>query len=162
MLQGIVNRAQRSIDTLVSKYVTRIAVAVPFVIALGFGTAAASIKLTEEFGSTFGHMILAGTFAAIGLAAAAAIAMSGPNPLPVSVPSEPGAAVPEAVSDDGASGVSPELLMTAIGAIGPAALPGLIRLIARNMPLILLAVILSYLLFSNQRDSEPRLDPSTN
>ena len=36
MLQGLINRAQRSIDALASKYVMRVAVAVPFVIAQQF------------------------------------------------------------------------------------------------------------------------------
>ena len=67
MFQEIANRAQRAIDTLVSKYVTRLAVAVPFVVALGFGTAAASVKLTEMYGSMLANALLAGVFATFGL-----------------------------------------------------------------------------------------------
>lgn len=84
MFEGLVTRAQRSVETLVSKYVTRFAVAVPFIAALGFGTAAASGKLTELYGNTAAHAMMAASFAGFGLLAAIAIAMNGSRDLPAS------------------------------------------------------------------------------
>ena len=146
MLQAIVDRAQRSVDTLVSKYVTRAAVAVPFVIAIGFGTAAATVKLTEEFGSLTAYAILAAAFGAVGLAAAAAIAMSGPNPV---ASTEPVGEAKAAVDDAGKkASIDPEMILAAIGAVGPAALPAIARLLVKNLPLVFGLVVIAYLLLS--------------
>jgi hypothetical protein len=156
MFEGIVARAQRSADTLVSKYVTRLAVAVPFVIALGFGTAAASVRLTEEFGSLGAYTILASAFGVIGLVAAAAIALGSPKPHVAIVPHA--ADTPVETTTDDSMAVTPELVLTALGALGPAALPQLARLLLKNIPLVILALVLGYLLLSESRPSEGPVD----
>ena len=159
MLQAIVDRAQRSIDTLVSKYVTRAAVAVPFVVAFGFGTAAAMVKLTEEFGSMTAYTILAAAFGAVGLAAATVIALSGPNPIASVDPVEEAAA---ASGDNGKkSAIDPEMILAAVGAVGPAALPAIIRLLAKNLPLVFGVVIIAYILFSDTKRNESDTSSST-
>lgn len=150
MLQAIVERAQRAIDTLVSKYVTRVVVAVPFVIALGFGTAAASVKLTELYGNLVAHTVLAATFAAAGLAAAAAIALSGPAPVAVVSEETTGQATVAEEASEAATGPESELLLSAIGALGPAAMPGLLRFLLANVPLLVGVAVLAYLLFSEE------------
>lgn len=152
MLEGLVTRAQRSVDSLISKYVTRLAVAVPFLVAMGFGTAAASVRLTEEYGSTAAHAILAGAFAAVGLAVALAIAMSGAVPATVSAPKATSTAE-DAKTDTAGENIgslTPEFLLTVLGAAGPATLPPLIRLLVKNLPVVLLALILGYVLFSQR------------
>ncbi len=154
MFQEIANRAQRAVDTLVSKYVTRLAVAVPFVVALGFGTAAASVKLTEMYGSILANAVLAGVFATIGLVTTAAIAVSQPTPEPVAEPL--GAVAHEPPPQQ--SGNEPLLanadaMLAAIGALGPTALPLLLRLLVRNLPLVVGVLVLAYLLFSDTRNS---------
>ena len=152
MLQGLINRAQRSIDALASKYVMRVAVAVPFVIALGFGTAAAAVLLSEHYGSTTAYAILAASFAAVGLAAASAIALSGPNPVAPAVTVEPAPLNGDTAGTT--SSFDPQTMLAALGAIGPTALPGVLRLLTRNLPLVLAVVILAFLLFSQKAESE--------
>ena len=150
MFQSIVNRAQRSVDTLISKYVTRVAVAVPFVIALGFGTAAASVALTDMYGNLVAHTILAAGFSVVGLIAAVAIAASG-NPAIAAAEDEPlpvGAEVAGETPGQ-SSALDPEMLMTAVSTMGPVALPILIRLLMRNLPLVAGVLVLAYLLFSD-------------
>ncbi len=152
MFEGLVTRAQRSVDSLVSKYVTRLVVAVPFLVALGFGTAAASVKLTEDYGSTAAHAIMAASFAGLGLIAAVVIAFSGPT-TPQASTAESESAAQAAASDaqPTASALTPELVLTALGAAGPAAISPLIRLVVRNLPVVLLALILGYILFSERK-----------
>ena len=148
MFQSFVNRAQRSVDTLVAKYVTRVAVAVPFIVALGFGTAAASAKLSADYGSVTANAILGAAFAALGLAAAAVIGLSGPAP--------PGETVQEAAETqadaavDSNAAITPDLLLTALATVGPAALPAIVRLAARNLPVVLAVIVLAYILFSQR------------
>lgn len=156
MLEGLVTRAQRSVDTLISKYVTRLAVAVPFVVALGFGTAAASVKLTEQYGSTGAHAILAGAFAGLGLMAVLAIAMSGAatNAAPDSSAENSKSDASANATAESEGSLTPEFLLTVLGAVGPAALPPILRLVFRNLPVVLLAVILGYVLFSERKSSD--------
>jgi hypothetical protein len=154
MFEGLVTRAQRSIDSLVSKYVTRLAVAVPFLVALGFGTAAGSARLTEDYGSTTAHAIMAASFAGLGLIAALAIALNGSRSAPATADasSPPAEAAIGVEGKDGA--LTPELLLTVLGAAGPAAISPLIRLALKNLPLVLLAVILAYVLFSQRNAND--------
>lgn len=159
MLQAVINRAQRSVDTLVNKYVTRIAVSVPFVVALGFGTAAAAVKLSQEFGNTTAYAILAATFAVIGLAASAIIAMSGSNPETGAISGDnPAAGTTSATGDTDASNakssIDPEFILAALGTVGPMALPSVVRLLARNLPLVLAIVAIAYVLFSERSESD--------
>ena len=156
MLQGIINRAEHSIDALATKYVMRVAVAVPFVVALGFGTAAAAVRLSQDYGTTTAYTILAAVFAGVGLAAASAIALSGPTAV------APAATVdPVSLSGDTAgvtSNFDSQTLLAALGAIGPTAFPGLLRLLTRNLPLVLAVVALAFLLFSKTEEVEVATD----
>ena len=153
MFQEITNRAQRAVDTLVSKYVTRLAVAVPFVVALGFGTAAASVKLTDMYGSMIANAVLSGVFAVFGLLTAAAIAVNQPVPELIT---EPAGAVhhePAPRSESEPLLANADAILAAIAAIGPTALPMVLRLLLRNLPLVLGVFVLTYLVFSGNRES---------
>lgn len=154
MFQEIANRAQRAVDTLVSKYVTRLAVAVPFVVALAFGTAAASVKLTEMYGSMRANAVLAGIFALLGLVTAAAIGFSQPTPELTAEPQRAVAHEPTAQqTGDAPLFANADAMLAAIGAIGPTALPMVLRLLVRNLPLVLGVLVLGYLLLSDTRKS---------
>lgn len=160
MFEGLINRAEQSIDVLASKYVMRVAVAVPFVIALGFGTAAAAVRLSHDYGTTTAYAILAAVFAGVGLAAATAMALSRPNPV---APAE----TVEQASLNGdpaatASSFDPQIVLAALGAVGPTAFPGLLRILTRNLPLVLAVVILAYLLFSQTRETEADSTPAAS
>jgi hypothetical protein len=155
MFEGLVTRAQQSVDALVSKYVTRLVVTVPFLVALGFGTAAASVKMTEMYGSTTAHAIMAASFAGLGLVAAIAIGLSGPRAVPASAEQADGTQQEAAAgAQSKESALTPELLLTVLGAAGPAAISPLIRLVVRNLPVVLLALILGYVLFSERKLTE--------
>ena len=156
MFEAIVNRAQRSVETVVSKYVARAAVAVPFVIALGFGTASAAVKLTEDYGNMTAYGILGSSFAAVGLVASAAIALSNRSPpAAVVVSSESPQALHQAEPGTNNTFPDTEFLLAAIGAIGPAAIPGLLRLMIKNLPLLIGLIIIGYLMLASTKTNEP-------
>ncbi len=155
MFQAIVNRAQRSIDTLVSKYVTRAAVAVPFVIAVGFGTAAASVALTEMYGNLVAHTILAAGFAGVGVVAAVAIAaFTGPAGEATNEAPQIASVDATGAATDEPDTLDPATLMTAVSTMGPVALPILLRLLMRNLPLVAGVLVVAYLLFSDVQKSD--------
>ena len=158
MLQGLFNRAQRSIDALVSTYVRRLAIAVPFVISIGFTTAIAVVWLSQEYGSLTAYTVLASVFAVIGVLTMAAIAASTPHhALPSQAVTQE---MPAVDAPQIAPAIDTELLLTTLGAVGPVALPALLRLIARNLPLLLGVLVLAYLLLAETKNSETVADPT--
>ena len=158
MFQSLVNRAQRSVDSLISKYVARVAVAVPFIIAMGFGTAAAAVKLTAEYGSMTAYTILAGAFSAIGLVAAVAIALLSPRPpaSPEVTPEQVAAQTAEAAEEEAVADfpVDPAMVLSTLATVGPVMMPYMLRMLARNLPLLTGLAIVAYLLFSDAGKSE--------
>lgn len=162
MFQSLVNRAQRSVDSLISKYVARVAVAVPFLIAMGFGTAAAAVKLTAEYGSMTAYTILAGAFSAIGLVAAVAIAMLAPQPASSEATPEQAAAAQNSEAAEVEGGpelpVDPAMVLSMLATLGPALTPYLLRMLARNLPLLTGLAIVAYLLFADAGKSEATAD----
>ena len=158
MFQAIATRVQKSVDNVVSAFVTRVAVAIPFVISLGFTTAAAVVWLSRDYGVLAACTVLATVFAVVGLVAlgltsglaaspgdAAAEASAGPSSVLASAPAT--------------SSIDNEALMGLLGTIGPMALPAVVRLLARNVPLILGVLILAYLLLSETKS--PQRDPAS-
>ena len=73
MFQGLINDAKSAVGSLVAKYLARASVAVPFVVALGFATAAITFTLVEKFGAITAYWIVAGGFTLIGLIATLAV-----------------------------------------------------------------------------------------
>ena len=159
MFEAIVNRAQRSVETVVLKYVARAAVALPFIIALGFGTASAAVKLSEDFGTMTAYGILAASFAGIGLAASAAIAVSAPTPVSVVKGAEPPTAISEIENASTSTLPDTEVLLAALGTLGPTAIPGLARLLVRHLPLIVGLIVIAYLLLSSSK--QPDVAPAS-
>jgi hypothetical protein len=147
MFEGIVNRAQTSVDTLVTKYVTRMAVTLPFLISIAFAIAAAVVKLSDVYGSLAAYCIIAAAFAGLGLLAALAIALLKPAPIETMAETEAEATAAESTAT---SEVTPELLLTVLGSLGPVAFPFLVRFLLRNLPLVLGVAILAYLLLSQK------------
>jgi hypothetical protein len=70
MFAGLINNAKSAASRLIGKYVARASVAIPFIIALGFGLAATTVMLVERFGQVMAYWIVAGGLALIGIVAA--------------------------------------------------------------------------------------------
>jgi len=70
---GLVNQAKAAVSSLVLKYLARVSVAIPFVVALGFALAAMALMLVERFGHVAAYWTMAGGLAVIGLIAAFAV-----------------------------------------------------------------------------------------
>jgi uncharacterized protein YpmB len=144
MFDRLFRRAERKIDSVVAKYVRRVLVAVPLLIAALFATVAISAKLVEMYGPIYGHAIMAGAFEALS-GVIALFALTGPA-TPVEQ-AEAAATADEAAKlkeEDDAPLVSPELL-SVLTAAAPVALPGVARAAARNLPILVILAILGYL-----------------
>jgi len=148
MFRGLINDAKAAAGSLVAKYLMRVSVAVPFIVALGFGIAATTVFLVDRFGSLYAYLMIAGGFTLIGLIAS----------LVVSVKEQEGeVAETKAAATDTASVASdaaaqaavqaPLALLSALFATpaGPAALAGGAKLLARNIPLVVLLALIGML-----------------
>ena len=69
MFRGLINDAKAAAASLVGKYLMRASVAVPFVVAFGFGVAAVTLMLIDRFGAINAYLMVAGGFTLIGLIA---------------------------------------------------------------------------------------------
>ena len=65
MFQALMQKAQGAVDAVVGKVLTRAAVAIPIVIAAGFGIAALTVKLSQAYGPALSYTMMAGLFVAI-------------------------------------------------------------------------------------------------
>ncbi len=69
MFRGLIDDARLAAASLIAKYPARASVAVPFIAALGFATAATAAMLVDRFGAVDGYWIVTGGFTLIGLVA---------------------------------------------------------------------------------------------
>ena len=155
MFQGIVNRAQHSVEVLAGKLLTKMAVAVPFVLAVIFGLIAAVIWLSQHYGSLNAYLILTGAFAVIGVLAAIFSALTSAKTVPAS-PQASAAAEEQPAEPNVESLVSgalnnQEILLALLGTAGPAILPALIRVVAKNVPLVVGVIIIVYFMFADTK-----------
>jgi len=144
MFQAIVQRAQSAVDSTLAKLMTRAAVAVPLVVAAGFGTAALTVTLTEAYGPALSYTMMAALFVALGGLTAAVVSANGPTQ---AEPPEEAPSVAEDVAEVAAPLLDRETLVALLTTAGPVALPGLLRLAARNLPLLVMAVIVAIFFF---------------
>jgi hypothetical protein len=149
MLQWLLDRAQRSVDDVVGSYITKLAAAVPFLIAAGFAVASFTVEVTRVYGTAGGYLVIAMLFCLIGTGAAAAAATASR-----SSSNETVAEAETAADEVGASSERPiingenrELLMSIAGTAAPALVPVLRKAIIRHWPLLLLAATLIVLWF---------------
>lgn len=149
MFQGLLRRAEQSIDQVVAKYVGRATVAIPLIVAAGFATAAVSVKLVELYGQVIAYSIMAAGFAVLSLIT---MAIVGTGNGTVETLSEPAAAADTAADkteEQAEPGLDPSELLTPevkafLASTAPMALPSIARGVGRNLPLILILALVGY------------------
>ena len=148
MFQGLLRRAEQSIDQVVAKYVGRATVAIPLIVAAGFATAAVSVKLVESYGPVIAYSIMAAGFAVLSLVT---MAIVGTGNGTVETLSEPAAAADTAdkTEEQADPGLDPSELLTPevkafLASTAPMALPSIARGVGRNLPLILILALVGY------------------
>ena len=152
MFQSFINDAQSAAASFVDKYLARASVAIPFVVAFGFATAAVSLALIERFGATNAFWMMAAGFCAIGLVAATVVTMKE---------QETAAAEEQQSGEDGLGEIASAAATQAAGQLPLALLASLlgspvgsaqtaVRLIARNIPLVLLLALVALLFWPTE------------
>lgn len=140
MFQFLFKRAEVAIERTIGQLIVRVLVAVPFLFAAGFGLAALWIRLERAYGSEMAALIIAGAFLGIGLVAGivAALGKERPKVAPAAARAEQAAAGAATSEPQGPplSDADKELLKAALGTVAPMALPHVLRLVLRNLPLL--------------------------
>jgi hypothetical protein len=159
---GLVNEAKAAASGLLLKYVARASVAVPFAIALGFALAATTVMLVQWFGQATAYWIMAAGLAVVGLIAAAAVSIKEEQEEKaeeLAEQTDTQDVVSEATAQ--ALGQAPFALLGALATApgGATTLLPVVRLLARNLPLVLLLVMIGALFWPSGAQSEQSADP---
>ena len=161
MFAGLINQAKSGASHLVLKYVARASVAVPFVIAAGFALAAVTVMLVERFGHVMAYWLVAVGLAMIGVIASIVVSVKEHEEEVV----EQQAAktdIEELVSDATALAQTPIALLGALLTMpgGAAGALSAVRQLARNLPLVVLLVVIGALLWPTKEGAslEDELD----
>jgi hypothetical protein len=145
MFRDLIDHAKAAAGSLVARYFARISVAVPFVVALGFATAALTLMLIERYGQVTAYWIVAAAFTLIGVLAGLVVSVRE---------QEEDRAEQVATAESGANvavQAASELPVAALGALlstpgGLAAALGSAKMLGRNLPLVMLMVLIGVLL----------------
>lgn len=146
MFRGLINDAKSAATSLVAKYLARASVAVPFVVAVGFATAAITLMLVERFGHIAAYWMVAGGFLAIGLVATLTVKVKEQEEEIAEQQAE--ASDTAGVSTDAAAQAAAQLPIAALGALftvpgGPAAALGGMKALARHWPILIMAALIA-------------------
>ena len=137
MFGSLFRRAQATVDNAIGQIVNRAIVAIPFLVAAGFGTAAVAMRLNRELGPETASLVLAAAFSAIGLLTALVVYARTEKPAAVTEDVSEAAEPDAALSDDaGMNDIDRELIKAALTTAAPIAIPGLLRTLGRNLPLV--------------------------
>jgi hypothetical protein len=160
VFRGLIDDAKSAAGSVLEKYAARASVAVPFIIALGFATAGATLMLVERFGHRNAYFMVAGGFMVLGLLATLIVRTKEHDEV---IASEQAAKADTAdVASDTAAAAAAQIPLALLGGLfsgpaGPSSVLSLARVLGRNLPLVLMLVALG-ILFWPKSAEETRAD----
>jgi hypothetical protein len=171
MFRGLIDDVKSAAGSVVAKYAARASVAVPFIIALGFGTAGVTLTLVEKFGHRNAYFMVAGGFTTLGLLAALIVGVKEHEEV---IADEKAAEADTAdVATDTAATAAVQMPLALLGAlfgspVGPSSVLSLVRVLGRNLPLVLMLVAMGVLFWPDsagetfaERDADNGVDSGT-
>jgi hypothetical protein len=154
VFRRLINDAKAAVVSVTLKYAARASVAVPFVIAIGFAIAAITAMLVQRFGSIAAYWMMAGGLAAIGIVAAVVVSVKEHE----EEVAEEQAAKEEtaAAATDAAAQALVQVPVALLGALmsmpgGASSAMRFARILGRNLPLVLLLVMIGALFWPTER-----------
>ena len=163
MFAGLIQHAREAASHLVLRYVARASVAVPFIVALGFAIAAIAVMLVERFGHVTAYWIMAAGLAILGVLAAIVVSVKE-HEEQIAEDKAQQADTQEVVSDAAAQAIvqAPVALLGALFTTpgGATSAFKVARLLGRNLPLVLLLVMIGALFWpaADAEGEETRID----
>lgn len=170
IFQSVLRRAEAAIDNVVEQALARVLIALPLLVAAGFGTAALSTYVNARFGAQNGHLVMAGGFAVLGLLAMLYVSLTAaPARSDGEATDAAGHAQGEGSADSSAessgtrsdlSDSERELFTAVLASAAPIAVPSVVRTLVRNLPLVLVVLIVAFVLSRSTTSNEPDADES--
>jgi hypothetical protein len=153
VLRALINDAKTAAGAVIGKYAIRASVAVPFLVAAGFATAALTLLLSERFGALVAYGLMAGGFAAIGLIASLVVTVKEQEEEVADTQAKQ--ADTAEVATDAATQAAMQLPLALLGTLmttplGPGAAAGGAKLVLRNLPLVLFLALIGLLFWPSQ------------
>jgi hypothetical protein len=157
MFKGLINDAKSAAGSLIVKYLARASVAVPFIVALGFATAAITLMLVERFGHTAAYWMVAGGFTAIGIVASLIVTVKEKEEETAEKQAE--AQDTSGVASDAAAQAAVQAPIAMLGALlttpfGPSTVASGAKMVARNLPLVVLLALMALLFWPSKTADE--------
>lgn len=164
MFRGLINDAKTAAGSLVAKYLARVSVAVPFVAALGFATAAITIMLVDRYGHIAAYWMVAGGFTVIGLVATLVVNVREQEEEIAETQAEQ--ADTAAVGTDAAAQAAVQLPIALLGAlfsspVGASATLGGAKVLGRNIPLVVLIALIGMLFWPTGKTAADAAEAGT-
>jgi hypothetical protein len=124
-----------------------VSVAVPFIVAIGFGIAATTVFLVDKLGSLYAYLTIGGAFTLIGLMAALVVSVKEQEE---AAETKVEATDTASVATDAAAQAAVQAPLALLGTLfatpaGPAMLAGGTKALARNIPLVVLLALIGML-----------------
>jgi hypothetical protein len=157
MFRGLINNAKSAAGNLVAKYLARVSVAVPFVVAGGFALAALTAWLTERYGAVTAYWSMAGVLVALGVLASLLVSAKENREDAADLEGEK--ADTSATMSAATADALAQAPLAALGAVfavpgGPATALSAARLVGRNWPLAVLIFLIGALFYPAKRTAE--------
>jgi hypothetical protein len=148
VFRGLINDAKSAAGAVIGKYAIRASVVVPFIIAAGFATAAGTLALIDRYGALMAYCLMAGVFAGIGLLASIFVAVREQEE--VAADTKADQADTANVATDAAAQAAVQVPLALLGTLlttpmGPGMAAGGLKAVARNLPLVILMVLIGFL-----------------
>ena len=159
MFDALFREARTTVDTALTGLVYRAAIGLILLVACGFATASFSIWINRQVGPETGNLVVAAIFLVLGLIVYLWLPSSSISPTEATKEASADADVeakPEEASERMVSALDKELIYSAATAALPIALPKLMRLIMRNLPLL---AALASAIYIMTRQTTSELEP---
>ncbi|NJO23167.1 MAG: hypothetical protein HC868_09735 [Sphingomonadales bacterium] len=161
MFRGLINDAKSAAGALIGRYLARASVAVPFIVAAGFVTAAITLLLVERYGAITACWAIAAGFSAIGLVASLVVSVKEQEEQIAEKEAEATDTV--GVVTDTAAQAAAQAPLALLGALlstlmGPTALAGGVKAAVRHWPLVLLLGLIALLFWPHEAEQDEDKD----
>lgn len=155
MFESMLIDVRRAASGLVISYLGRAVVAVPFIAAAGFATAALTLLLIDLYGAQMAYWLLAGGFTLVGVVGAAILSLKeqeAEQPI-AEEKAEQSEAGPLSVAEGAIAPIAAALIPLLASPLGFSGTFKVGRWALRNTPLILLAAVLTMLFWPTGRSA---------
>jgi hypothetical protein len=147
-LNFVFRKAQATVDNAMAKLVWTLLMVVPLIVAVGFGTAAASAYLHRIYEPEIADLIVAGAYGVVAIVMAIAYAMRTPE----TAASEEAKAQEEVETSPASTQSSMfgdaerEMVIAALTTAAPFALPRIMAVAFRNLPVLAVLGVVAFVL----------------